>query len=128
MSEDNKQELFDRALAVVDAWNRLDFDALRELVHEDVEVVHQNRGVAARGRDLMFETIEAMSKAFPDRSIGETTRWAVSGNTVFRETVWQGTAAVDVPGFGKAGEHCKLDVLSLMTFEEGRLVEWCDYG
>ena len=44
-----------------------------------------------------------MSKAFPDRSIGDTTRWAIGGNTVFRETVWQGTAAVDVPGFGAAG-------------------------
>ncbi|KAA9156570.1 nuclear transport factor 2 family protein [Amycolatopsis acidicola] len=121
--------LFNRALAVVDAWNRFDYDALRELVHENVTVVHQNRGVGAQGRDKMFETIDAMGQAFPDRSIGETTRWAVSGRTVFRETVWQGTAAVDVPGFGKAGEQCRLDVASLMTFDEaGKLTEWCDYG
>ena len=127
MSE-QPQDLYRRALDVVDAWNRLDYDALRELVDPDVSVVHQNRGVGATGRDAMFETIDAMSKAFPDRSIGETTRWAVSGSTVFRETTWQGTAAVDVPGFGKAGEASKLNVLSLMTFDGGRLVEWCDYG
>lgn len=125
----NDKALLDRALTVVAAWNALDYDALRELVDENVTVVHQNRGVGARGRDLMFETIDAMGKAFPDRSIGATTRWATSGRTVFRETVWQGTAAVDVPGFGKAGEHCSLQVLSLMTFsDDGRLVEWCDYG
>ncbi|MFF5991267.1 nuclear transport factor 2 family protein [Prauserella flavalba] len=123
------QALLDRAHAVVAAWNALDYDALRELVHEDVTVVHQNRGVGAQGREKMFATIDAMGKAFPDRSIGKTTRWAVSGRTVFRETVWQGTAAVDVPGFGKAGEHCSLNVASLMTFgDDGRLVEWCDYG
>ena len=125
---DTPETLYRRALDVVDAWNRLDFDTLRELVHPDVTVVHRNRGVGATGRDAMFETIEAMSGAFPDRSIGETTRWAVSGATVFRETTWQGTAAVDVPGFGAAGEACRLDVLSLMTFDDGRLVEWCDYG
>jgi hypothetical protein len=38
------------------------------------------------------------------------------------------TAAFDVPGFGAAGEYCRLEVLSLMTFQDGRLIEWCDYG
>lgn len=122
-------QLLDRALAVVAAWNAEDYDALSELIHERVVAIHQNRGVGAEGRDKMFATIEEMSKAFPDRSITETKRWAVSGRTVFRETTWQGTAAVDVPGFGKAGEHSSINVLSLMTFDEdGKLVEWCDYG
>ncbi|MEZ5149926.1 ester cyclase [Rhodococcus zopfii] len=128
MTTPQSQELLDLALAVVDAWNRVDLDALRELVDENITVVHQNRGVAATGRDLMLETVEQMKAVFPDRSIGETTRWAATGNSVMRETTWQGTATVDVPGFGQAGEFCKLNVLSIMSFQNGRLTEWCDYG
>ncbi|EHI12682.1 ester cyclase [Mycolicibacterium thermoresistibile] len=128
MTTANPEELLNLAHQVVDAWNRLDLDALRELVDENVVVVHQNRGVAAKGRDLMLETVKQMSEVFPDRRIGETTRWATTGNTVMRETTWQGTATTDVPGFGAAGEFCKLNVLSIMTFDNGRLTEWCDYG
>lgn len=128
MSNTDPDELLALALAVVDAWNRLDIDALRELVDENIVVVHQNRGVAAKGRDLMLETVQQMSQVFPDRFIGETTRWATTGNSIMRETTWQGTATADVPGFGNAGEFCKLDVLSIMSFENGRLTEWCDYG
>jgi len=128
MSNTDPDELLKLALSVVDAWNRLDIDALRDLVDENIVVVHQNRGVAAKGRDLMLETVQQMSQVFPDRFIGETTRWATTGNSILRETTWQGTATADVPGFGKAGEFCKLDVLSIMSFENGRLTEWCDYG
>jgi steroid delta-isomerase-like uncharacterized protein len=128
MSNTNSEELLGLAHSVVDAWNRLDMDALRELVHEDVVVVHQNRGVAATGRELMLQTVEQMSEVFPDRAIGQTTRWATTGNSVMRETTWQGTATAEVPGFGKKGDFCKLNVLSIMTFENGRLTEWCDYG
>ncbi|WP_040796411.1 nuclear transport factor 2 family protein [Nocardia higoensis] len=128
MSNTDPDELLKLALSVVDAWNRLDIDALRDLVDENVVVVHQNRGVAAKGRDLMLETVQQMSQVFPDRFIGETTRWATTGNSIMRETTWQGTATADVPGFGNAGEFCKLDVLSIMSFDNGRLTEWCDYG
>lgn len=128
MTNPQPQELLALALDVVDSWNRVDLDRLRKLVDEDITVVHQNRGVAATGRDLMLQTVEQMKAVFPDRSIGETTRWATTGNSIMRETTWQGTATTDVPGFGKAGEFCQLNVLSIMTFENGRLTEWCDYG
>lgn len=120
--------LRDLAREVVAAWNAINFEQLERLVDPDVVVTHKNRGVEGRGRNAMFSVIEEMSKAFPDRSIEENGRWAASGDTVFREAVWHGTAAFDVPGFGAAGEHCRLEVLSLMTFRDGRLVEWCDYG
>jgi hypothetical protein len=128
MTNPAPEELLAQAHKVVDAWNNLELDVLHDLVDENIVVVHQNRGVAATGRDLMIETVKQMKQVFPDRSIGETTRWAVTGNSVLRETTWQGTATADVPGFGKAGELCKLNVLSIMTFEDGRLTEWCDYG
>jgi hypothetical protein len=71
-------------------WNSIDLDRLKELVHPDVLVIHKNRGVEGTGRDAMFSVISDMSKAFPDRSIEENGRWAVNGDSGFREAVWHG--------------------------------------
>ena len=128
MTDPKPEELLALVHEVVDAWNKLDIEKLESLIDENISVVHQNRGVAAVGRDLMLNTVQEMAQVFPDRFIGETTRWAVTGNSVMRETTWQGTAGADVPGFGDKGEFVKLNVLSIMSFENGRLTEWCDYG
>ena len=53
----------------------------------------------------------------------------VSGNLVVREAWYAGTAAVDLPGFGTAGEAFRLRFCSVMRFDnDDILVEWKDHG
>jgi limonene-1,2-epoxide hydrolase len=47
---------------------------------------------------------------------------------VFREASLVGTAVMDVPNFAAAGDTLNLLLTSVFVVENGRLVEWSDYG
>jgi steroid delta-isomerase-like uncharacterized protein len=114
--------------AFVEAYNAKDFIRLGELISDGVRVVHHNRGVEAKSKDELFGLFEAFGAAFPDRRFSNERGRVVEGETVVVEHTWGGTAATDVPGFAEAGGIVSLDLCTVFTVHQGRLVEYHDYG
>lgn len=55
-------------------------------------------------------------------------RVTVNGDVVVRERMWTGTLAVDLPGFGSAGDTGEPAPLHVYTVRDGRIVEYYDHG
>ncbi|MEV0494679.1 nuclear transport factor 2 family protein [Streptomyces atratus] len=119
-------------LAVVDrlvaAFNGPDYDELSRILADDIVFSHKNKGMEGTGKEQLLSNIRMMYDAFPGRTISATQRYAIQGDVVFREATWGGTAAVDVPGFAKAGEAAHLDTMTVFVIRGGRIHEWSDFG
>jgi len=115
---------------IVAAYNAKDFETLTSLLHPDLDFEHVNRGFAYRKRDDLLGVLRLFAgDLMPDRKMGAPERVLSSGDVVVRVAPWGGTAKVDVPGFAKAGEKVAITLCSVLRFDEqGRLVEWKDYG
>jgi len=113
----------------VDAYNRADFDALKELVTEDVHVIHHNRGVEVTGRDNVVELYKGYGGAFPDRSFYDRRGISeLADGRVLIEHSWGGTAAADVPGWAATGEKIGLEIVTFLTFSDGKIADYHDFG
>jgi hypothetical protein len=117
----------DRLIA---AYNAKDFKTIRSVVAPDLEMAHFNRNFAVTRADDLLPVLEAFASTYmPDRHFEKPERITACGNFVIREGYWGGKPAVDIPGFGKAGERVRLKLCSVMKFDsDGVLVEWKDYG
>ena len=115
---------------IVRAYNAKDFAGMRKLMHPDLDFAHVNRGFAYRKAEDLLQILELFAgQLMPNRRMKEPERVLSQGDTVVRVAGWGGTAAADVPGFGKAGEAIEIIICSVMRFDDaGLLVEWKDYG
>ena len=118
------------AETLVEAYNAKDFAALERLIAPDLDFAHYNRNFVMKSRDELLDILRAFAAQYvPDRHFEPVERVSVAGNIVVREAWYAGTAAVDLPGFGAAGEAFRLKFCSVMRFDEaGLLVEWKDHG
>ncbi|WP_342661441.1 hypothetical protein Rruber_05210 (plasmid) [Rhodococcus ruber] len=113
----------------VTAYNDSDFATLEKLIAEDIHLIHRNRGVDITARAGVLESFRQFGELLPDRAYHD--RRAVDqidDHTVVVRHSWAGTASVDIPGFGSAGERVGFDLASFLTFRDGQIVEWEDYG
>ncbi len=115
---------------LIEAYNAKDFDAIGRLLADDLDFAHFNRDFVVKGRDALLDVLRAFAADYvPDRRFEPAERVTVAGNIVVREAWYAGTAAVDLPGFGAAGEAFRLKFCSVMRFDDaGVLVEWKDHG
>lgn len=122
-------ELEQLAERYVAAYNAADYDTLNEVLDENVRMRHHNRGVDVTGRDPNVDQMRAFAGIIPDR--GFTDRVAITqigDDQVLVRHVWGGLPVQDVPGFATAGEPLAITLATFMTFSEGRLVDYQDYG
>lgn len=114
----------------VATYNKQDFDALEAMIAPDIDFAHFNRNFVLNNRDELVGILRQFASDFlVTRHFEEPVRKFVAGNTVIREAWYVGTCAVDLEGFGKAGEAFRLRFCSVMRFDDaGILVEWKDYG
>jgi predicted ester cyclase len=115
---------------LVAAYNGKDWDALERLVAPDLDFAHYNRDFAFDDRDGLLAVIKMFADELaPDRRFTEPERVTVQGNVVVRESNYQATAAVDIPGFAAEGERVDLRLCTVLRFDDdGILVEWKDHG
>jgi len=115
---------------LITAYNAKDFDAVEALIAPDIDFAHFNRNFAMTDRKALVDVLrEFAANLFIDRRFESAERVTVSGNIAVREGWYQGTAKVDLPGFGAAGETFRLKFCSVMRFDDdGLLVEWKDHG
>lgn len=117
----------DRLIA---SYNAKDFDELSALIDPDLDFAHFNRDFILGSREALVEVLKGFAETYaPDRRFEPADRVTVAGNIVVREAWYTGTAAVDLPGFGAAGEAFRFKFCSVMRFnDDGLLVEWKDHG
>lgn len=115
---------------LIRAYNAKDFAALEALIAPDLDFAHFNRDFVLTNRDALLEVLRGFASTYaPDRHFEEPERVTVAGDIVIREAWYAGTAAVDLPGFGAAGEAFRFKFCSVMRFDgAGLLVEWKDHG
>ena len=118
------------ALALIDAYNRQDFDAVEAMMAPDLDFAHYNRNFALSSRaDLLAVLRDFAANYMIERHFEAPERITEAGDIVVLESWYVGTAAIDLPGFGQAGEPFRLKFCSVMRFDaDGLLVEWKDHG
>lgn len=118
------------AEALIQAYNAKDFDAMTAMIAPDLDFAHFNRAFVLNSRDALLGVLQDFAVRYvPDRRFEAPERVTVSGDMVVREAWYVGTAAIDLPGFGAAGEAFRLKFCSVMRFDaNGLLVEWKDHG
>jgi len=102
-------------LAFVDAWNRMDWDAVIAALHDDV-VYHNIPMERLEGRAAAEQFIRGMQ---PQGVDWEVLSIAEAGNRVLTERVDR----FDMPG----GKKIDLPVMGTFEIEDGRIVAWRDY-
>lgn len=118
------------AAALIDAYNRKDFAALEQMISPTLDFAHYNRNFTLGTRDELMAVLRDFAANYMvTRHFEVPERVTELGDIVIREGWYVGTAAVDLAGFGKAGEDFRLKFCSVMRFDEqGILLEWKDYG
>jgi limonene-1,2-epoxide hydrolase len=114
----------------IKAYNEQDFDGMRAVLADNLSFAHWNKGFSFQTADELIATLRAFANDYlPDRQLGTALRVGVAGDRVYREQMWTGTLAVDLPGFGSAGEAISHRLCSVFTVgPEGTIVEYMDYG
>lgn len=115
---------------LIQLYNAKDFEGMAEMIAPDLDFAHFNRDFRLAGRDALLDVLRQFASQYvPDRRFEPVERVTVAGDIVVREAWYAGTAAVDLPGFGAAGEAFRLKFCSVMRFDDqGILVEWKDHG
>lgn len=101
--------------AFVDAWNRMDWDKVADLLSEDV-VYHNIPMEPIHGRAAAREAFVAMAPEGVDWRILNI---AENGNVVLTERVDD----FDLPG----GKHLSVPVMGTFEITDGRISAWRDY-
>lgn len=120
-------ELSDKLVA---AYNAKDFGAMASMIAPDIDFAHFNRNFVMNSRDELLGVLRGFADSYvPDRHFEDPESVIVVGDTAIRRAWYVGTAAVDLSGFGNAGEAFRLKFCSFMRFSpEGLLIEWKDFG
>lgn len=114
----------------IEAYNAQDFDGMRACLADELTFAHYNKGFGFSKADELIETLKAFATDYlPDRQLGPALRVGVVGNRVYREQMWTGTLAVDLPAFGSAGESISQRLCSVFTVgADAKIAEYLDYG
>lgn len=116
------------AEAFIDAYNGFDIDALEELLDENIELVHHNRGFSTKGREETIGLFRGTPDLIPDRQFINRQSLTVDGNVAIVRHVLTGTPTSDMP-FGPAGEPLNFAIASVFTVgENGKVLKYEDYG
>lgn len=115
---------------LINAYNAQDFATMESLIADDIDFAHFNRNFTLNSRAALIDVLRQFAEqCVPDRHFEAPERVFALGDKVVREAWYVGTAAIDLPGFGNAGEAFRLKFCSVMRFSnDGILLEWKDYG
>lgn len=111
----------------LDAYNAFDLDTLFALLDENVYLIHHNRGFVTEGKAATSDLYRGTPDVIPDRQLSERSIAAVDGGRVVVQHVLTGTPKIDLP-FGPAGEAFSIDIVTVFTIENGKVVKYEDYG
>lgn len=116
------------AEAYIQAYNDFNIDGLGELMDDNIELVHHNRGFQTSGREATLELYRGTPEVLPDRQLTNRKGITIDGNLAIVRHALTGTPKVDLP-FGSAGESIDFAITTVLTIsDEGKVVRYEDYG
>lgn len=123
------QQIEQLAEQYLDAYNRNDLDALEAILADDVHFVHHNRDVDYSGKETAMEMFRGAAGAFPGKSFSDRQTFRVSGDTAIIQHTWTCTPTIDAPNMGaQAGVPLSTELATFLTFRDGKLVGYHDFG
>lgn len=129
MSVEPTTELESLAADYIRAYNEADYEALEAVLAEDVHMLHHSRNSDTKGRAANIENMKTFQGILSNRKFTDRTLLQqLNDSQVVVKHVWGGTADVDVPGFAEKDVPFQLPLATFMTFSDGRLVDYEDYG
>ncbi|WP_182377737.1 nuclear transport factor 2 family protein [Nocardioides sp. WS12] len=113
----------------VEAYNSGDLERISSVLGDDVELTHHNRGETLKGRAAVMGMFEMAGQIMPGKSFVDRHSIDVLGpdKAVVRHT-WTATSVADIPGMAVQGETIRLDLATFLTFADGLVVEYHDFG
>lgn len=111
----------------IDAYNDFDFDTLESLLDEEIYLTHHNRGFVTEGRAATMDLYRGTPSLIPDRALVDREPLIVDGDKVLVKHRLVGTNKVDTP-FGPAGDPISVDLATVFTVKDGKVVKYEDYG
>jgi hypothetical protein len=120
-------------ISVVNRWiaayNAGELDVIREICADDLVLIHHNRGFRLEGPDAIVGSMEEFTAIGDNKAFGEPILQVSDGETVTTLHPWGFDAKVDIEPFQvKAGETVALDLASIWTVKDGKIVEYHDIG
>jgi hypothetical protein len=119
----DSQSARDQADAILEAWNRRDYDEVVKHLTPDVVLVDHSRGRTSTGPDGYVNRFRRVLDAFPDMR-GENVSVLVEGSLLVQETSWRGrhTVPLKLPGYesvAPTNEVMNMHLVTYMEFDEG---------
>jgi len=112
----------------IEAYNAKDYDTLKTLIGEQIHMVHHNRGVDVTGSEAALGLMYGADEALSVKRFHSTRRQFTDGERVVTEHSWEAAATVEIPGIVAAGESVDLELCSVWTVRDGKVVGYDDYG
>lgn len=129
MSVEPSTELEQLADRYVTAYTTEDYETLEKVLDPNIRMRHFNRGVDGTGSVPAIQQMKDFSAILPDKGFSERSLIKqIDDETVIVKHVWGGNLKADLPGFGSEGEKLALTLVTFMTFANGRLVDYQDFG
>jgi limonene-1,2-epoxide hydrolase len=114
---DTDSEKLATALEMIDAWNRIDIDAIIDLFAEDGQMLLMMEDRGTVGRDALRRRIGKLCQAMTEISIEVKTAGVIDGR-VFLERV---------DSFVLNGRTGSMPVVGILEIEDGRVQVWREY-
>lgn len=129
MSVESTATLESLAAEYIRAYNDADYEALETIMADDVHMLHHSRNSDTKGRHANIENMKTFAGILPDRKFTDRVLLQqLNDSQVVIRHVWGGTANIDLPGFAEKDVPFQLPLATFMTFSDGRLVDYEDYG
>jgi ketosteroid isomerase-like protein len=129
----DKKGARDLANAMLEAWNRRDYEEIASHLNPDVLLVDHSRGRTSTGPDGYVNRFRRLLDAFPDMQ-GENVSVLVEGNLLVQETTWRGrhTASLVLSGYDNVAPTNEMMTKHFVTYmefdDDGRLKVIRTYG
>jgi hypothetical protein len=127
------QSAREKADAMLDAWNRRDYDGVASHLTSDVMLVDHTRARTSTGPDGYVARFRRLLDAFPDMRC-ESVSVLVEGGLLVQETIWRGrhTAPLVLPGYDNVAPTNELMAKHFVTYmefdDEGKVRALRTYG
>ena len=110
---------------MADAWNRRDFQSLRNLLHSDYSYTGGD-GQEHAGPESGLAVAQLFANAFPDGRL--TVRQSyTAGNTAIAEMIGTGTQNGEFLGIAPTGRSISITICNVMELKDGKIYREREY-
>ena len=109
----------------LEAWNKRDFDRMRDLMHPDYTYTGGD-GQEQKGPEAGLAVSRMFATAFPDGRI-DIVNIKESGDTVLVEFIGRGTHRGDIMGIAPTGRSVTIPVCNVLEVRDGKIYREREY-